>query len=119
MNTKSKGLGDSIAKLTKATGIDKLVHKVMGEDCGCDKRQDALNKLMPYQGAYMCSEDAKTFRDELLPLYRQGQLNKKETKTFIGVYNRTFNSREKPTNCGSCGKELFRKLKQVYDEQYK
>ena len=36
MSTKSKGLGDTVAKITKATGIDKLVHKVVGEDCGCE-----------------------------------------------------------------------------------
>ena len=29
---KSKGLGDTIAKITEATGIDKLVKFVAGED---------------------------------------------------------------------------------------
>jgi hypothetical protein len=43
--SKSKGLGDTIAKLTKATGIDKLAPK----DCGCKKRQDKLNKMFPYK----------------------------------------------------------------------
>ena len=32
----SKGLGDTIAKITKATGIDKVVKFIAGEDCGCD-----------------------------------------------------------------------------------
>ena len=41
---KSKGLGDTIAKITKATGIKKVVDK----DCGCGKRQDTLNRLFPY-----------------------------------------------------------------------
>ena len=48
---KSKGLGDTIAKITKATGIKKVVKKVSeatGKDCGCDKRQDTLNRLFPY-----------------------------------------------------------------------
>ena len=48
---KSKGLGDSIEKITKATGIKKVVDKVAkatGKDCGCDKRQDTLNRLFPY-----------------------------------------------------------------------
>jgi len=48
---KSKGLGDSIEKITKATGIKKVVNtisKVTGKDCGCDKRKDTLNKLFPY-----------------------------------------------------------------------
>lgn len=43
---KSKGLGDSIEKFTKATGIKKVVDtvaSVMGKDCGCKKRKEALN----------------------------------------------------------------------------
>ena len=48
---KSKGLGDTVAKITKATGIKKVVDtvsKATGKDCGCGKRQDALNRLFPY-----------------------------------------------------------------------
>ena len=44
--TKSKGLGDSIEKITKATGIKKVVEtvaKAAGKDCGCGKRKEALN----------------------------------------------------------------------------
>ena len=48
---KSKGLGDTIEKFTKATGIKKVVDtvsKVTGKDCGCGKRKDNLNRLFPY-----------------------------------------------------------------------
>ena len=48
---KSKGLGDSIEKITKATGIKKVVDaisKKTGKDCGCNKRKDNLNRLFPY-----------------------------------------------------------------------
>ena len=34
-----KGVGDTIAAITKATGLDKLAT----EDCGCNKRQEAWN----------------------------------------------------------------------------
>lgn len=44
----SKGLGDSIEKFTKATGIKKLADKIPG-GCGCGKRKEALNKLFPYK----------------------------------------------------------------------
>ena len=50
-NNKSKGLGDSIEKFTKVTGIKTVVDKVSkatGKDCGCAKRQDKLNELFPY-----------------------------------------------------------------------
>jgi hypothetical protein len=42
---KSAGLGDTIAKFTKATGIDKFAPK----DCKCKKRQAQLNKIFPYK----------------------------------------------------------------------
>ena len=47
---KSKGLGDSIEKITEITGIKKVVEKVTGKkDCGCKKRKEALNKAFPYK----------------------------------------------------------------------
>ena len=45
----SRGFGDTFAKFTKATGIKKIVKKVVGEDCGCSERQDKLNKIFPYK----------------------------------------------------------------------
>jgi hypothetical protein len=38
---RSRGLGDTIAKVTKAIGV---------RPCGgCNKRQEALNRLVPYK----------------------------------------------------------------------
>lgn len=45
---KSRGLGDSVAKVTKATGIQKFVKKNFKNDCNCGKRQKQLNDLFPY-----------------------------------------------------------------------
>lgn len=49
----SQGLGDTIAKITHATGIDKVAHKVAKlfgkEDCGCNRRREKLNKAVPYK----------------------------------------------------------------------
>jgi len=45
--TKSKGLGDTVEKITKATGIKSLFEKIKG-DCGCEKRKENLNKKFPY-----------------------------------------------------------------------
>jgi hypothetical protein len=48
---KSKGLGDTVEKITTITGIKRIVDKVAektGKDCGCPKRKEALNKMMPY-----------------------------------------------------------------------
>ena len=48
-----KGLGDSIARVTHATGLDRLTEKMAAargkQDCGCKKRQERLNQLFPYK----------------------------------------------------------------------
>ena len=47
----SRGLGDTVAKITHATGIAQVVHAVSaitGHPCGCPERQEALNKAVPY-----------------------------------------------------------------------
>ena len=46
---KSKGLGDTLEKFTKATGIKKLAEKIPG-GCGCKKRKQLLNNKFPYNG---------------------------------------------------------------------
>lgn len=49
---KSRGLGDTVAKFTKITKIDTLVAKMSSElytYCGCKKRQDVLNSVLPYK----------------------------------------------------------------------
>jgi len=51
-NQESKGLGDTVEKFTKATGIKKVVDKISektGKDCGCKKRKELLNNMFPYQ----------------------------------------------------------------------
>jgi len=45
---KSKGLGDTIEKITETTGIKKLVELIPG-DCDCNKRKEMLNKAFPYK----------------------------------------------------------------------
>lgn len=43
---KSQGLGDTIEKITSATGIKYVVEtiaKAVGEDCGCSGRKATMN----------------------------------------------------------------------------
>ncbi len=49
---RSRGLGDTIEKVAKATGVSKIaetVTKVTGKDCGCKKRKEKLNQAFPYK----------------------------------------------------------------------
>jgi hypothetical protein len=49
----SRGLGDTVAKITHYTGISKLSEIISEalniEDCGCSRRQESLNNLISYQ----------------------------------------------------------------------
>ena len=52
LSQESKGLGDTIEKITKATGIRSVVDaitKATGKDRGCDGRREWLNKKVPYK----------------------------------------------------------------------
>ncbi len=45
-----KGLGDVVADIIHATGLDALATtytNLTGQDCGCQQRQEALNNLFP------------------------------------------------------------------------
>jgi len=49
---KSRGLGDTIEKITKATGIRAVVDaftKATGKDCGCEGRREWLNNKVSYK----------------------------------------------------------------------
>ncbi|MBN1486164.1 MAG: hypothetical protein JW981_00905 [Anaerolineae bacterium] len=46
-----KLIGDTFARFTHATGMDRLAEKYTektGRDCGCDKRRVILDKLFPF-----------------------------------------------------------------------
>ncbi len=48
----SRGLGDTIEKVTKATGIKFVVDKIsetLNTDCGCSERKQKLNEIFPYK----------------------------------------------------------------------
>lgn len=52
-NEESKGLGDTIAKITHLVKLDVVAEKVANalgqEDCGCNRRREKLNELFPYK----------------------------------------------------------------------
>lgn len=50
-----RGLGDTVASVTKKLALDKLAEQLAAlagkSDCGCNKRQEQLNKLFPYNNS--------------------------------------------------------------------
>ena len=111
--TKSKGLGDTISKITKATGIDKLAKKVLGDDCGCEERKEKLNQMFPYKVRQFTEDEIKIY-EEVDARLTGGKISGQDQGIMVKLYNKVFNANKKPSGCSSCVKETLAKLKKVY-----
>ncbi len=47
MKAEPKGIGDLAERVFIKMGVKAVVKKLVGEDCGCDKRKDKLNEMFP------------------------------------------------------------------------
>ena len=57
---RDKGLGDSIHRFTKATGIKSVVDRVsegLNIPCGCEARREALNRMVPYNKGFKMNKN--------------------------------------------------------------
>ena len=109
---KSKGIGDSVEKVLKATGIDKVAKKILGDDCGCDERKKKLNQMFPYARPF--TEDELKIYEQVLPSLKKGNINRNEQIALVKIYNKVFNSNKKLTSCTSCIQQTLAKLAKVY-----
>jgi hypothetical protein len=109
----SKGLGDTIQKITKATGIEKAVKFIAGEDCGCDARQEKLNKLFPSNKPKCLEEDEYNLLADAVES-KKNRFTGDEQKQFINIFERVFNT--KVVGCSSCAfkSTVYNKLEQLY-----
>jgi hypothetical protein len=114
MTKKSKGLGDTIEKITKATGIDKVAKAVLGDDCGCDERKEKLNKMFPYAKVRQFTEDELKIYEEILPRLKSGTIKGEDQASLVRLYNKVFNANKKPSSCTSCVQQTLAKLAKVY-----
>jgi hypothetical protein len=112
---KAEGLGDTVAQITKATGIDKLVKFIAGEDCGCDERQAKLNNIFPYRTPKCLTEDEHTYLTESQVLSKNS-LKPSEQDAILKIYNRIFGISREPTSCATCWMEIIDKMQKVFNE---
>ena len=110
---KSKGLGDSIEKALKATGIDKVAKSILGEDCGCEERKNRLNRIFPYARTFTKDEMA-TYKT-VKPAIDKDFITRSQQQVIVKLYNDVFDSNKQLTNCGSCLRDTINKLKTVYE----
>jgi hypothetical protein len=95
------------------------VKAFFGDDCGCDKRKDRLNKMFPYRDIQAMTEEQYTFfKDVLQPAYLGHQtLKGKDSDFFYQMYNDIFGKKQKKTKCTSCNKNMYIELLKVYEAQ--
>ena len=110
IDKQSKGLGDTIAKITKATGIDKVVKFIAGEDCGCDERQERFNKDFKYKKVRCLNEDDYKYLTNFLA-NKGTTIGYDDKFRVIGIYNYVFSTNEKrTTSCSSCISKIVKNL---------
>ena len=109
---KSKGLGDTIEKVTKATGIDKIVEAVAGDDCGCQDRKDKLNKMFPYYRTFD-EADLKLYEEKIMPI--GNEISGGEQRLAIDLYQRVTGRRQTFSKCPGCVIKMLNELKTIYD----
>lgn len=110
----SKGLGDTVEKITEATGIKKIVETIT-DDCGCDERKAKLNKFVRYRVANCLSESDYNFLKETFEA--KGKIKPDVQLRMKQIFEKTFN-KKLTSNCLSCSfvSEIYNPLKKLYDK---
>lgn len=112
----SKGVGDTVAKITEATGIKKAVKFLAGEDCGCDERKDKLNKIFPYYRPNCFTEEEFNYIGEKIKKVTS-RIERDDVPKLLNIYNRVFNDNKQATACDSCFVNgVWAKLKTIYKQ---
>ena len=95
-------LGDKVAKITKATGIDKAVKYIFGEDCGCEERQEKLNaevnKIFGRRHTNPLTEEEYNY---IVIVDKQRGFSHNDQMELTRIFERVFEKRIL-TSCTSC-----------------
>lgn len=126
IKNQSEGLGDTIEKVARFTGIKQVVEAFTpeGKDCGCDKRKERLNNLFPIR-----RKPVRCFTEEQYNEYKSfintrtlNIWNNKDIDMLIRLYAHIFavqyHNRDLCRNCNGSAKILFRiteELDKVFD----
>lgn len=111
----SEGLGDTLEKVFKATGIDKVAKWIAGEDCGCDKRKEKLNKMFPYRKINCLTEEEHGILETFFSR-NTAEITPSDQHVLLKVYNRVLNVKQEATSCSSCWRDIIMQLRKIYNE---
>jgi hypothetical protein len=114
--TESVGLGDTVEKVLEATGIAKVAKWILGEDCGCDERKEALNKLFTYRRKIECLQEHEYLFLKDFFTFNKSRLKPTEQSSLLRIYNRVFNQRQEPSGCPDCWKRILNDLQKIVNQ---
>ena len=117
-DAESKGLGDTIEKITKATGVKKVVDTVfqkLEKDCGCEERKKKLNEKFRYEKPECLLEEEYNLISEALNT-NKNRFSPEDQSVYIKIFERVF--RTKVEGCSSCAfkAEVWSKLVTLFNE---
>ena len=110
----SEGIGDTVEKITTATGIKKAVKWLAGEDCGCDQRKEKLNKMFRYKKPECLNEQ----EFELIKMAvdtKKNAFTSQEQEQFKQIYERVFKVKVDCTPC-SFRSTVWKDLISLYNQ---
>jgi len=114
----SEGLGDTIEKIAKKTGIKKAVQWMAGKDCGCAERKAKLNELYRYKAECMVESEFLWFK-EYVKRHNPKKFSKQDVHGLVVMFSRIFKRR--PSVCSNCNgavkvmNEVFKALNNIYE----
>ena len=112
---RSRGLGDTVEKIIKATGLQIFVD---GKDCGCEQRKEKLNELFPYRFKARCLTEQEYNRWKDFKSIRTLTITKEQVDFVCELYASVFD-RQLWFPCASCSPKplisMINKLDKVFD----
>lgn len=112
----SIGLGDVVEKVTKATGIKKMVETFTdGKDCGCQKRKEKLNHINIKFPVVRCFTEEQWHQ---WSIFRKKENKNQVTRheqigLIIPIYRQLFARQLKVMNC--CIEPFIKQINNVYE----
>ncbi len=114
----SEGVGDTIEKIAKKTGIKKVVGWIAGKDCGCQERKDKLNRIFRYKAECMIQSEYEWFK-QYKKRHNPKNYSKEDVHTLVMTFTRIFKRR--PSVCSNCNGavkvmgDIYEALNNIYE----
>jgi len=110
----SEGVGDTVEKVLKATGVADVVKFVAGEDCGCSERKAKLNELFSYRNPECLLEDEYNYLSDLFSK-KISTIDINTQRQLLKISNRVFRRNQRPSSCSACVKRMYENLKKYFN----